>query len=302
MEKGYGSACYKESAIRTLQTWLNDEPLKGCEDSKRAGTSRGEKIGMGRDKIAAAGLLILHPVLSLQEISKIAGVSYGLLRKWKTEKDFKAEMQKLAHNFGTDFARCVVAVNVEDYLLNPKVEKGLAFTTIGNKIILLKSHEPLFNSFLESTKDKKIKKKKIFIIDDSPTRWTKVYQQKYTPKTIKESLMPLLPWYGSGVIDAFLKLIKDHMYLPGVPGGLLMMHKALFFWEDYDESRVISWQTRPEMLELWEAAITSTVDVLTNHLANPKPSSPADKENIKELSGLLQLQIRGIFRILRDKT
>lgn len=303
MEQGYGSANYKESAIRTLQTWLNAETLEHYEDPKRVGTSRGEKIGMYRNKIAAAGLLSLHPKLSLQEISKIAGVSYGLLRKWKTEEDFKAKMQQLANDFGDDMARCVVAVNIEEYLLyKAESDKKLSSTIIGDKILVLKSQEPVFNSFLKSTKSKKIKKKKVFIIDDGPTRWTKFYQQKYSSLTITENLMPLLLWYGLGVVDAFAEFIKGHMYVPGVARSLTMLGRASFLWKNYDPARAKSWMTQPEMLKWWEATMASTVKLLTDRLADPKPLSRMENEKIKELSGLLQIHIRGIFELLRNKT
>ena len=303
MEQGYGSENYKVAAINTLRTWLNAQPLEHFEDPKRAGTSRGEKIGMGRNKIVAAGLLSLHPKLSLQEISKIAGVSYGLLRKWKTEEDFKDKMQQLANDFGTDVARCMVAVNVEEFLLHKaESDKKLSGTIIGSKILVLKSQESLFNSFLKSTKSKTIEKKNVFIIDDGPTRWTKFYQQKYSSVTISENLMPLLLWYGLGVVDAFAKFIKDKMYLPGIADSLMMLGKASFLWENYDEARVKSWMTQPKMLELWEIAMASTVNLLTNRLTDPNPRNRSDNEKIKEIAGLLQIQIRGIFELLRNKT
>jgi hypothetical protein len=304
MEQGYGREHYKVAAINALHTWLNAQPLEHFEDPKRAGTSRGEKIGMGRSKIVAAGLLSLYPKLSLQEISKIAGVSYGLLRKWKTEEDFKDKMQQLANDFGIDMARCVVAVNVEEYLFGHKAGPDLSWTEIGDEILILKSQEPLFKSFLKSPKSKEMKKKKVFIIDDGPSRWTKHYQQKYSSVAISENVMPLLLWYGLGVVDAFSKYIKSHMHIPGVAESLTMLSRASFLWEDYDEARVKSWMTQPVMLDWWEASIASTVNWLTDRLADPNPRNHTDNEKIKEkeLAGLLQIHIRAIFNLLRNKT
>jgi hypothetical protein len=303
MEQGYGSENYKAVAINALHTWLNAQPLEHFEDPKRAGTSRGEKIGMGRSKIVAAGLLSLYPKLSLQEISKIAGVSYGLLRKWKTEEDFKDKMQQLANDFGTDMARCVVAVNVEEFLLHKaESDKKLSGTIIGSKILVLKSQEPLFNSFLKSKKGKIIEKKNVFIIDDGPTRWTKFYQQKYSSVAISENFMPLLLWYGLAVIDAFAIFIKEHMYLPGIADSLMMLGRASFLWDNYDDARVKLWMTQPKLLELLEIAMASTVNLLTNSLADPNPQIRSDNERIKKITGLLQDQIRLIFNLLRNKT
>ena len=306
MKQGYGSEYFKESAVRTLQTWLNAEPLERFDDPKRAGTSRGEKIGMGRNKVAAAGLLILHPMFSLQEISKIAGVSYGLLRKWKTEEDFQAKMLQLAHNFGTDVARSVVAVNVEEYLLHHKPEAGkeLSWTEIGDEVLVLKSQESLFHSVLKSTKGNKIKKKIVFIIDDSPTRWTRVYQQKYSQMRIMENLMPLLPWYEKGVAHAFAKFIKGYMSIPGVAASLMMLNKVSLFWGNFDKAWVKSWMTKPEMLDLWETIIADTVNRLADCVADPNRRNITDNDKIKEneLTGLLQNQIQLIFELLRNKT
>jgi hypothetical protein len=306
MKQGYGSEYFKEMAVRTLRTWLDAEPLEHFDDPKRAGTSRGEKIGMGRNKITAAGLLILHPMFSQQEISKIAGVSYGLLRKWKTEEDFQVKMQQLAHNFGTDIARCVVAVNVEEYLLHHKAESGqeLSWTEMGEHVYVLKSQESIFNSFLKSTKSIKTKKKKVFIIDDGPKRWTRVYQQKYSQMRIMENLMPLLPWYEKGVAHAFAKFIKSYVSIPGVAANLMMLNKVSLFWGDFDKAWLSSWMTKPEMLDLWETIIADSINWLTNRLAEPnrRNITDSDKNKEKELAGQLQNQIRLIFELLRNKT
>jgi len=71
-------------------TFIGDYVLfKFCEYEQptRAGTPRGEKIGFSWNKYHAA-MMVGITNLKLKDIAKGIGISYGLLRKWKTEPEF----------------------------------------------------------------------------------------------------------------------------------------------------------------------------------------------------------------------
>jgi hypothetical protein len=63
----------------------------------RAGTRRGERIGLSDQKYKACLLMLTNTKLSV--ISDWLGASYGLLRKWRTEELFKKMRNSLAEEF-----------------------------------------------------------------------------------------------------------------------------------------------------------------------------------------------------------
>ena len=84
--------------VRFILQKLNDRM-----ETVRKGTPRGEPIGFSRSKYLAT-LLCLYR-LPLREIAKNARVSYGLLRKWRTEEEF----QKYIRQHEKEFALIVKA-------------------------------------------------------------------------------------------------------------------------------------------------------------------------------------------------
>lgn len=73
------------------------EKIKNYQEPQRKGTPKGEPIGLSTQKYYAA-LLMLKDV-PIKELSKSVRVSYGLLRKWRTEKPFKEQIAQLESVF-----------------------------------------------------------------------------------------------------------------------------------------------------------------------------------------------------------
>lgn len=72
---------------KTLLFEFIEEKYKKYSEPTREGTPRGETIGFSRKKYFATLLMMYN--LKLKDIAKEAEVSYGLIRKWTTEKAFK---------------------------------------------------------------------------------------------------------------------------------------------------------------------------------------------------------------------
>lgn len=76
--------------------YLNKE-ISNYTEPERKGTPKGDKIGFPKKKYAAC-LLVALTNLSLKTIAEKFGTkfgfSYGLLRKWNSEDEFKAEKQR----------------------------------------------------------------------------------------------------------------------------------------------------------------------------------------------------------------
>jgi len=69
-------------------------------EPKRKGTARGERIGFSLPKYKASLLCALTSATQ-EGIARALGVSYGLIRKWHTEQDFKEDMHRHMGEFRT---------------------------------------------------------------------------------------------------------------------------------------------------------------------------------------------------------
>lgn len=85
----------KTKPFTLLDIFIKDEldKLKTRPIPTRRGTPRGEPIGFPPVKIKAA-VLCMRKDVPLQEVAKKVGISYGLLRKWRSEDKFKEEINK----------------------------------------------------------------------------------------------------------------------------------------------------------------------------------------------------------------
>jgi hypothetical protein len=90
-------------AIETawMDRWLS-QYIREHGEPTRAGTPRGEPVGMSRRKRRAAMLTILHSkTFGLRLLSRLAGVSEGFLRVWRTEDEFKSVAKDTCKEFAT---------------------------------------------------------------------------------------------------------------------------------------------------------------------------------------------------------
>lgn len=92
------------------------QKLADYSEPMRKGTARGAKIGMKRNKYAAAIVLALYD-LSSADVSKISSVPVRLISKWRTEPSFTVTIEKLrtefCHTLVTDYA-CIQRYDLFD--------------------------------------------------------------------------------------------------------------------------------------------------------------------------------------------
>jgi hypothetical protein len=79
------------------------DPQAKYKEPTRKGTPKGEKIGFPSKKYFAS-ILVGITNRKVKDIAQQSDVSYGLLRKWKTESDFKA----LAENHCSEFVDIII--------------------------------------------------------------------------------------------------------------------------------------------------------------------------------------------------
>jgi len=91
----------KTVELQNILTDFIQTKILDYTEPTRAGTEKGHKIGFSSHKYLAA-LLVGLTNRKAKEISKGVKVSYNVLRKWKTEADFKTEMENQAKEFSQD--------------------------------------------------------------------------------------------------------------------------------------------------------------------------------------------------------
>lgn len=79
-----------------LQQFIADK-MGAYKEPTRKGTPRGEPIGLTKKKYCTVLLCLMG--VPLKEIAKSVKVSYGLLRKWRTEDAFKSELDHIEDEF-----------------------------------------------------------------------------------------------------------------------------------------------------------------------------------------------------------
>jgi hypothetical protein len=90
--KTHGENYEKKMTIQIVME-LAQARLSEYEEPQRAGTPRGEAIGMFGQKFHASFLMALYPqAMRFDEIGKIIGTSPGVLRVWRTQSSFKKAM------------------------------------------------------------------------------------------------------------------------------------------------------------------------------------------------------------------
>jgi hypothetical protein len=77
---------YKQSYNTLINLFLH-EKMKGYNEPQRKGTPRGELIGFPAKKYLVTLLMLLN--VKQKDIAQELHISYGVLRKWKTEEAFK---------------------------------------------------------------------------------------------------------------------------------------------------------------------------------------------------------------------
>lgn len=80
----------------SLAIFVN-EIMDHYQEPTRTGIPKGEPIGFSKQKMGCCLLMLSH--MTLKQISKFTGVSYGLLKKWRTEDEFKRRHEGFAREF-----------------------------------------------------------------------------------------------------------------------------------------------------------------------------------------------------------
>ena len=107
-------------------TLLNRFMLEAMDEfvpAERKGATKGEKIGYSHQKYSA--LFHLMRNWPLKEVAKAAAVSYGVLRKWKTEKEFMKAHHELQVKFAQWF--CAYIINQARKITSGKIDGPLDF-------------------------------------------------------------------------------------------------------------------------------------------------------------------------------
>lgn len=90
----------KKLLIEVFKEWVTSR-MASYQEPTREGTPKGSPIGFSQNKYYAANLMALYNrgLFSLAELSREAGTSHALIRKWRTEQEFKKIAQESFNAF-----------------------------------------------------------------------------------------------------------------------------------------------------------------------------------------------------------
>ncbi len=95
----------------TLLGRFIQEKLDSYIEPERKGTAKGDEIGFSRKKYEASLYNITN--LKMKYLSKTLNISYGLLRKWRTEDTFRAMIERHSREFASRFCEYVETIAKE---------------------------------------------------------------------------------------------------------------------------------------------------------------------------------------------
>jgi len=269
--------------------------IKNYPEPTRAGTRKGEPIGFSRKKRRAALLMILYNPpsgLGLNEIAKIAGVSPGVLRKWRTEAAFKKAESEVCNEVGQMISS---AMDIElmweeiQSVKDARKEDGpnvLRLLEIGDNTILkvLKSERgtPLVENFIRSEVPKK--QIKVVELDDLHKGFEELslkiegIDQVQMTNFLLKHLLFLNPLVANPLIQLITKKIE--LSIPGFVGlGLLLIG----FAEVRDEKSLRKWKNRPEIKELTKKMIKTWIEIISDPEAWKELGPKGIKETAEKL-------------------
>lgn len=149
-------------AETTLEKFIR-EKLDNYVEPQREGTPKGEPIGLSLVKYKAS--LLLMASRKQKEIAEEVGVSYGLLRKWKTEQDFIKIVDEHVNEFSELRIKLLSEEEEKDLKkfkesLNKSAEEMLA--SLLTETSILRSYDAEINQYgtkLLKTIEEKLSKK-----------------------------------------------------------------------------------------------------------------------------------------------
>ena len=118
-----------------------EEKMDAYVEPERKGTPKGEEIGFSRQKYGAS--LMNITTLKQKRIAKLLNVSYGLLRKWRTEERFREMVETHCREFARRFYGFIEEL-VKDEL---QIKKPIRLDDKENKPHMIMRRYSLFDEY-----------------------------------------------------------------------------------------------------------------------------------------------------------
>jgi len=133
----------KSEPVRTLLDAFIFDSIEEYTPPERKGTPKGEEIGYNIQKFSALFNLLRN--WPLKKVAAAAGVSYGVLRKWRSEEAFKKMYQDVQHTFALRFCDCIVDLCNK----TPKTKKAFIDLENDPRFIDTDSYRESLRKFIE---------------------------------------------------------------------------------------------------------------------------------------------------------
>jgi hypothetical protein len=305
---------HREAAIRLVKLWV-EAALRRYEEPSRVGVPKGDPIGFPKKKRKAAFFLALYPTaLRLKDIAKLAGVSEGVLRVWRSQDEFKRAEREACKQLGVSIANTIeIILDTEEIEIIRKERESeppgvITYIKVGEKYYakLLSSERKLQKEGIKNYMSEPGKDIKIIEFDDTGQLGNKehftvvIYNTSHAKKKL---LFPLLkgedpswsmifflstifPFFNSAVALPFLDLMARKMN-PEVAGYSTLAFNLQRASYVHDEETLREWHKKPDILSRTRARITSFIDML----ADPKAGKQLGEERMKKYAEILKKEM-----------
>ncbi len=275
-DKGYNTAERRNAVIKGTGEMI-ESYLQGYIEPQRAGTAKGDPVGLSKKKMRAACWMVLFPnCLSLSEIAKICGVSLGVLKVWRTEEAFMKAVREYSEHIGKMTKLFLVRYWMERAL--EKHIKDSAAITIGAVAFARKS------AIEENAglRDHLVKQgsKKIVIINDSEGRESKGILETFSDRDLF-AYFAEFPHYNEIVNSIIVETFKEFENFPGVPFDILQLLTIGHFWDKDNPKRRKEWTL--QTIELQKATLINAIEFISDPNTRKEFGDKAVDEMVKNM-------------------
>ena len=277
----------REQAINFAKSWIDSEMNKYSEPV-RAGTPKGDPIGLSRVKYNAALLHVLYPTIKIKGIAEMVGVSNGVLMVWRTEEIFKEAINRACLDLGKKIAQSIEIIiqKKEIDLIKASGETlsvggvDVTYTEMMGTAIFLESEvERVCNNLKRNNVYKKdlspadnIKEilrgkfKKIRVMNEHsiPVKLNLGFKDGFVdPIGLVRALISYLPFLAGNVGTPVVESISNHLGkgVIGFETVALLFHEVLFVTDTASQR---DWHRKPAMMEVAKTYISLLIDLVAS--------------------------------------
>jgi hypothetical protein len=250
----------REEIIKTVASWAMDAKNR-YNEPVRKGTPKGDPIGFTSKKYQAALLMVLYPqCLQLNEIAKLAGVSEGVLRVWRTQNAFKRSVEDATKILGETLAEEMRTAIVEK---SEEVLRNLEKSAVRSAKLpwMLKLGPKQIEALNEDIGKQRNVPRRVTTLSDDEVREGFPYPKNINDSTKKAFwVIGMIEFLNPLVGNPVDKMIMENREVS--PGFATLLYEGI----QKGANETFMWMAfrRPDILSAWKNILSKEIDLLAD--------------------------------------